>query len=69
MKDWPGPLQSANVFPRLAVQLIHVGEEAGQLDTMLLQMADIYDEEVKRTVFKGCWPFWPQWSRSGLGCL
>jgi len=44
------PLQSANVFPRLAVQLIQVGEEAGQLDTMLLHVADIYDEEVKRTV-------------------
>ena len=44
------PLQSARVFPRLAVQLIQVGEEAGELDTMLLHVADIYDEEVKRSV-------------------
>ena len=44
------PLRSAKVFPSLAVQLIQVGEEAGQLDTMLLRVADIYDEEVKRTV-------------------
>ncbi len=44
------PLRSAKVFPSLAVQLIQVGEEAGQLDAMLLRVADIYDEEVKRTV-------------------
>lgn len=44
------PLQAAAVFPALAIQLILVGEEAGQLETMLLRVADIYDEEVKRTL-------------------
>ena len=44
------PLQAAGVFPALAVQLILVGEEAGQLEAMLLRVADVYDEEVKRTL-------------------
>ena len=34
----------------MAVQLIQVGEESGQLEPMLLRVADIYDEEVKRTL-------------------
>jgi general secretion pathway protein F len=42
------PLMETGLFPRLALQLIHVGEESGQLETMLIRVADIYDEEVKR---------------------
>jgi general secretion pathway protein F len=44
------PMAETGLFPVLAVQLIQVGEESGQLDTMLLRVADIYDEEVKRTI-------------------
>lgn len=44
------PLMETGRFPRLAVQLVQVGEESGQLETMLLRVADIYDEEVKRTL-------------------
>jgi len=29
--------------------LIQVGEESGQLESMLLRVAEIFDEEVKRT--------------------
>jgi general secretion pathway protein F len=45
-----GPLRESAVFPQLAAQLIQVGEESGQLDTMLLRVADIYDEETRRTI-------------------
>ena len=45
-----GPLAETGIFPRLAVQLVQVGEESGQLEAMLLRVADIYDEEVKRTL-------------------
>jgi general secretion pathway protein F len=45
-----GPLERTGVFPRLAVHLIRVGEESGQLHQMLLRVADIYDAEVKRTI-------------------
>jgi general secretion pathway protein F len=44
------PMAEAGIFPVLAVQLIQVGEESGQLDSMLLRVAEIYDEEVKRTI-------------------
>lgn len=45
-----GPLMQLGLFPRLAVQLIQVGEESGQIESMLLRVAEIYDEEVKRTI-------------------
>ena len=34
----------------MAVQLIEVGEESGRLEDMLLQVADVYDTEVGRSV-------------------
>ena len=37
-------------FPRLALQMIAVGEESGELDTMLTKVADTFDLEVKNTV-------------------
>ena len=44
------PLLEAGDFPKLAVQMIRVGEETGQLQEMLLQVADTYDEEVRIAV-------------------
>jgi general secretion pathway protein F len=43
------PLKSTGLFPRLVVHLIHVGEETGQMESMLSKIANIYDEEVART--------------------
>jgi general secretion pathway protein F len=37
-------------FPRLALQMISVGEETGQLDAMLLKVSDTYDIEVRNTI-------------------
>lgn len=37
-------------FPRLALQMVSVGEETGQLDVMLLKVADTYDKEVRNTI-------------------
>ena len=34
-------------FPKLALQMISVGEETGQLDEMLIKVADAYDGEVR----------------------
>lgn len=43
-------LANTGRFPRLALQMISVGEETGQLDRMLLKVADTYDREVRNTI-------------------
>jgi general secretion pathway protein F len=37
-------------FPRLALQMVSVGEETGQLDGMLMKVSDTYDIEVRNTI-------------------
>ena len=44
------PLARSGRFPELTLQFIEVGEESGQLENMLMKLADIYDEEVERAV-------------------
>ncbi len=44
------PIQATQTFPPLMVHLLEVGEETGKLDAMMLQIADIYDGEVKSTL-------------------
>jgi type IV pilus assembly protein PilC len=39
-----------DVFPRMAVQMISVGESTGALDRMLEKVADFYEMEVETTV-------------------
>ncbi len=43
-------LARSRAFPRLAVQLVQVGEESGELTAMLLRVAELYDDEVKRAL-------------------
>jgi general secretion pathway protein F len=49
-KGISGPLTEANVFPPLALSMIKVGEETGQLDTMLLKVATAYEKSLKDSV-------------------
>jgi general secretion pathway protein F len=37
-------------FPRLALQMIQVGEESGALDVMLLKTADTFEQETARAI-------------------
>jgi general secretion pathway protein F len=43
-------LAQAKRFPRLAIQMVQVGEEAGQLDGMLLKVADTFELESRRSI-------------------
>ncbi len=44
------PLRASGVFDEILVNMIEVGEETGELDKMLLKIADNYDMEVDITV-------------------
>lgn len=44
------PLMRHTVFPSMVVQMIAVGEETGQVDTMLEKVASFYDQEVEAAV-------------------
>ena len=44
------PLSKHAVFPPMVVQMIAVGEETGQVDTMLEKIAQFYDQEVEAAV-------------------
>lgn len=44
------PLQASGVFPNMAISMVDVGEETGQLPEMLLKVADVYDDEVDNAV-------------------
>ena len=44
------PLSEAHVFPALALSMIKVGEETGQLDTMLLRVATTYEKSLREAL-------------------
>ena len=44
------PIRKAEIFPPFALHLLAVGEETGRLDDMLLQIADSYDRDLKRSL-------------------
>ncbi|WP_395374378.1 type II secretion system F family protein [Marinicella sp. W31] len=43
-------LEKEKSFPRLAQQLISVGEETGKMDEMLIRTSETYDGEVRNTI-------------------
>jgi type IV pilus assembly protein PilC len=43
-------MQNANVFPNMALQMVSIGEESGQLDAMLGKVADFFEAEVDDAV-------------------
>ena len=44
------PLSGHDIFPPMVVQMIAVGEETGQVDTMLEKISKFYDQEVEAAV-------------------
>ncbi|MCP3906039.1 MAG: type II secretion system F family protein [Planctomycetes bacterium] len=45
-ESFAGPLRESKVCDAIVVNMIDVGEETGDLDSMLMKIADNYDEEV-----------------------
>ena len=38
------------VFPTMAIQMMMIGEETGELDSMMMKVADFYEDEVEQAV-------------------
>jgi general secretion pathway protein F len=49
-KGFGRPLAETGLYPRLATQMILVGEESGRLEEMLARVADVYDREVQMAI-------------------
>ncbi len=44
------PLRKSKMFPPMVVQMIAIGQESGALDTMLMKIADFYEQEVDSAI-------------------
>jgi general secretion pathway protein F len=44
------PLTKTKVFPQLALSMIKVGEETGQLDAMLIKVAQTYEKALRTEI-------------------
>jgi general secretion pathway protein F len=49
-KGFGRPLAETGLYPKLATQMILVGEESGRLEEMLARVADVYDREVQMAI-------------------
>lgn len=49
-KQLSQPLSQSSTFPPIVSQMLKVGEETGQTDTILVKVADFYEEEVDSVV-------------------
>ena len=49
-KTIAAPLREKDIFPKMVIQMIAVGESTGALDIMLGKIADFYDDEVDQAV-------------------
>jgi general secretion pathway protein F len=49
-KGFARPLMETGLYPKLAVQMVLVGEESGRLEEMLNRVAEIYDREVAMAI-------------------
>jgi type IV pilus assembly protein PilC len=49
-KQLSEPLAASKHFPPIVAQMIAIGEETGQIDTILVKVADFYEEEVSTTI-------------------
>lgn len=49
-KQLSEPLSHSKHFPAIVAQMLAIGEETGQIDTILIKVADFYEEEVETTI-------------------
>jgi general secretion pathway protein F len=45
-------LSSRGIFPQLSIQMILVGEQSGELETMLTKISDVFENEVESSIMR-----------------
>ncbi|MBI2993769.1 MAG: type II secretion system F family protein [Gammaproteobacteria bacterium] len=66
--SFAGPVRESGLIPATATQLIAVGEESGQLNSMLMKVAEIYDQHAANGI-KRCLTLLEPILILGLGAL
>lgn len=49
-KQLSEPFRESKMFPKMVIQMLTIGEETGQVDNMLVKIAEFYEEEVEQNV-------------------
>jgi len=49
-KGMTGPMKTCALFPPIVTQMVSAGEETGKLDTLLIHVADYYDDQIDYTI-------------------
>lgn len=49
-KPLSDPISKSKIFPPIVAQMLAVGEETGQIDTILVKIADFYEEDVDTVI-------------------
>lgn len=49
-KDLALPLKEAGIFPPMLINMIELGQRSGEIEGMLIKVADTYDDDVRLTV-------------------
>ena len=45
-------LDESKVFPQLSIQMIQVGEQSGELESMLKKIADVFEKEAENSILR-----------------
>ena len=49
-RDLAQPLKETGLFPPMMIHMIELGQRSGELEGMLVQVADTFDEDVRLTI-------------------
>ena len=49
-RDLAQPLKETGLFPPMMIHMIELGQRSGEIESMLLQIADTFDEDVRLTI-------------------
>jgi general secretion pathway protein F len=49
-RDLAAPLKESALFPPMMIHMIELGQRSGEMENMLIQVADTFDEDVRLTI-------------------